>query len=142
MIGIEDLPTVNATLNSIATVLLITGYIFIRRGNMRIHKRIMITAFIVSALFLISYLIYHAEAGSRAFTGLGFIRPVYFTILISHIILAAGIVPLAIITLFRGWRAKYQKHKKIARWTLPLWLYVSVTGVIIYLMLYHFYPGA
>lgn len=142
MIGIENLPALNATLNGIATILLVTGYIFIRRGNMRIHKRIMISAFIVSALFLVSYLVYHAEAGSRPFTGTGIIRPVYFTILISHIILAAGIVPLVVITLMRGLRARYNKHKQIARWTLPIWLYVSITGVIIYFMLYHLYPGA
>lgn len=135
----EMLPAVNATLNGISAVLLTIGYILIRNGKWRIHKKVMLTAFGVSILFLISYLIYHANAGSTPFTGEGWVRPVYFAILITHIILAAAIVPLALITLFRGLRERFDKHRKIARWTLPIWLYVSVTGVIIYVMLYHLY---
>ncbi|HKJ68728.1 MAG TPA: DUF420 domain-containing protein [bacterium] len=131
------LPTINAILNGLSAVLLSLGYGFIRRGNMRVHKRFMIAAFGVSALFLISYLIYHAQVGSTAFTGQSWIRPVYFFILITHIILAAVIVPLAIITLIRALRERFALHKKIARWTLPVWLYVSVTGVLVYVMLYH-----
>lgn len=137
MITTEMLPTINAILNGLCAVLLSLGYGFIRRGNMRVHKRFMITAFGVSVLFLISYLIYHAQAGSTAFTGRGWIRPVYFFILITHIILAAAIVPLAIITLIRALRERFARHKRIARWTLPIWLYVSVTGVLVYVMLYH-----
>ncbi len=137
MITIEILPTINATLNGISAILLSLGYLFIRRGNRQVHKRLMIAAFAVSALFLASYLIYHAQAGSTSFTGQGWMRPVYFFILITHIILAAAIVPLAIITLFRALKERFALHKKIARWTLPIWLYVSVTGVLVYLMLYH-----
>jgi len=137
MIPLESLPTVNATLNGISAVLLSLGYLFIRRGQPHIHKRFMLTAFGVSVLFFISYLTYHASAGSTHFTHQGWIRPVYFTILISHILLAAAIVPLAIITLIRALRKKFHRHKKIARWTLPIWLYVSVTGVVVYVMLYH-----
>ena len=139
MIGIEDLPTLNATLNGISTVLLSIGYVLIRQGKWKAHRAVMISAFVVSTLFLISYLIYHAEAGSTPFPGEGLIRPVYFVILISHIILAAAIVPLGLITLFRALRKRIDKHRAIARWTLPIWLYVSVTGVLIYLMLYHLY---
>ncbi|MCF7805867.1 MAG: DUF420 domain-containing protein [Candidatus Marinimicrobia bacterium] len=134
--GYENLPAVNATLNGISTVLLTVGYILIRQGKWRAHKKVMLAAFGMSALFLISYLIYHANAGSTPFPGEGWIRPVYFTILISHIILAAAIVPMALITLFRALRERFDKHRRIARWTLPIWLYVSVTGVVIYVMLY------
>lgn len=140
MFSVENLPALNAALNGTAGILLAIGYYYIRQGNMSAHKKLMISAFVVSAIFLVSYLIYHAQAGSTKFLGTGFIRPVYFTILISHIILAAAIVPMAIITMYRGLKARYDKHKKIARWTLPIWLYVSVTGVIIYVMLYHLYP--
>jgi len=140
MLSIENLPAINAALNGTAGILLAIGYYFIKQGNMAAHKKAMISAFVVSSIFLVSYLVYHAHAGSTKFLGTGFIRPVYFTILISHIILAAVIVPMAIITMFRGLKARYDKHKKIARWTLPIWLYVSVTGVMIYFMLYHIYP--
>ena len=140
MLSVENLPALNAALNGTAGILLAIGYYYIRQGNMTAHKKIMISAFVVSSVFLVSYLIYHAHAGSTKFLGTGFIRPVYFTILISHIILAAAIVPMAIITMFRGLKARYDTHKKIARWTLPIWLYVSVTGVIIYFLLYHIYP--
>ncbi len=136
MIEISDLPTVNATLNTISAILLTIGYVLIRQRRIEAHKRCMLAAFAVSVLFLISYVIYHANAGSTPFTRQGWIRPVYFTILISHIILAFVIVPLAIRTLYLAWRERFDQHRRIAKITLPLWLYVSVTGVLIYLMLY------
>ena len=134
--SVTDLPTVNATLNAISTALLITGWILIKRGRRIAHRNVMLTAFATSVLFLISYLIYHAQVGSVRFTKQGPIRTVYFTILLTHTILAAAIVPLVLITLSRGLSARYDRHRRIARWTLPLWLYVSVTGVVVYLMLY------
>jgi uncharacterized membrane protein YozB (DUF420 family) len=134
--SVTDLPALNATLNAISTLLLITGYVFIRRGDRRKHKACMIAALVMSALFLTSYVIYHAQVGSVPFRGTGWIRTVYFAVLIPHVILAAAIVPPILITVSRGLSAKYEKHRRIARWTLPLWLYVSVTGVIVYLMLY------
>ena len=136
MLEISDLPTINATLNFISAILLVIGYILIRQRKIAAHKKCMLAAFAVSVLFLICYVIYHANAGSTAFTQQGWIRPVYFTILISHIILAFVIVPLALRTLYLAWREKFDKHRRIAKITLPIWLYVSVTGVIIYLMLY------
>ena len=141
MLAIEDLPTLNAMLNATSAILLTIGYGFIRKGRRMAHKRTMLSAFVVSVFFFISYLIYHSVAGDTPFQGEGWIRPVYFTILISHIILAALIVPLALITLFRALRERFDRHRKIARWTLPIWLYVSVTGVLIYLMLYHWFPS-
>jgi uncharacterized membrane protein YozB (DUF420 family) len=135
-VSLSDLPALNATLNAIAAVLLMTGYAFIRRGYVRRHRAAMISACIVSVLFLTSYVIYHANIGSRPFTGQGPIRVVYFTILLTHVVLAAAVPPLAIITLSRGLRARFDRHVAIARWTLPIWMYVSVTGVIVYLMLY------
>jgi uncharacterized membrane protein YozB (DUF420 family) len=138
-VTISDLPALNATLNAIAATLLVYGYILIRRRRLEQHRRVMLTAFGVSALFLVSYVTYHANAGSRPFPGRGPIRAVYFTILISHIVLAAAILPLALITLSRALRERFDLHVPIARWTLPLWLYVSVTGVIVYLMLYQMY---
>jgi uncharacterized membrane protein YozB (DUF420 family) len=135
-VTVTDLPALNATLNAISAVLLITGYVFIRRKNWRMHRASMISALVMSALFLTSYLIYHAQVGSVPFKGTGWIRTVYFVVLIPHIILAAGMVPPVLITVSRGLSARYDKHRKIARWTLPIWLYVSVTGVIVYLMLY------
>jgi uncharacterized membrane protein YozB (DUF420 family) len=134
--SVTDLPALNATLNAVSTALLITGYAFIRRGDRRRHKACMIAALIVSALFLTSYVIYHAQVGSVPFKRTGWIRTAYFAVLIPHVILAAAIVPPILITASRGLSAKYDKHRRIARWTLPLWLYVSVTGVIVYLMLY------
>jgi uncharacterized membrane protein YozB (DUF420 family) len=134
--AVTDLPALNACLNSISTILLGAGYYFIRRREIARHKMSMIAAFVCSCLFLTSYLTYHYHVGSVPFTGQGWIRPVYFTILITHIILAAAIVPLALITLYRAWRGQFDRHKRIARWTWPLWMYVSVTGVVIYLMLY------
>ena len=136
MITVTDLPAVNATFNAISTILLITGWIFIKRGDRRNHKRCMVAALVTSTLFLTSYVIYHAQVGSVPFRGTGVIRTVYFAVLIPHVILAAAIVPPVLITASRGLTAKYDKHRRIARWTLPLWLYVSITGVIVYLMLY------
>ncbi len=136
MLEISDLPTVNATLNSISAILLVVGYVLIRQRKIAAHKKCMLAAFTVSVLFLISYVIYHVNAGSTQFTQQGWVRPVYFTILISHIILAFVIVPLALRTLYLAWREKFDKHRRIAKITFPIWLYVSVTGVLIYLMLY------
>ena len=133
---ISWLPAVNATLNAIAAVLLVCGYVMIKRGRWEVHRRFMLSAFATSALFLVSYVTYHANTGSRPFAGQGTIRYVYFAILISHVILAALILPMALITLTHGLRERFERHVPIARWTLPIWLYVSVTGVIVYLMLY------
>ena len=133
----------NATLNASSAVLLSVGYLMIRRGRVLAHKSCMGLAFACSTVFLVSYLIYHAQVGSVAFRGQGWVRPVYFTLLISHTILAATIVPLALLTVSQALREQFDRHKRIARWTLPLWLYVSITGVIIYFLLYHLYaaPG-
>ena len=136
---ISDLPAINATLNGLAAIFLTTGYVLIRRGHRELHKRCMLAALTTSALFLVSYVIYHANAGSRPFPGQGVIRVVYFAILITHVILAAAILPLALMTAARGLTAQYDRHVRLARWTLPIWLYVSVTGVVIYLMLYRLY---
>ena len=136
---IADLPALNATLNGTCAVLLTIGYVLIRRGRVQQHRRVMIAAFVTSTLFLISYLIYHANIGSKPFPGTGAIRTVYLTILVSHILLAMLIVPMALITLSRGLRERFDRHVAIARWTLPIWLYVSVTGVLVYVMLYKLY---
>ena len=136
---ISDLPTLNASLNGLAAVFLIAGYLLIRSGRRDAHRRCMLLALATSAVFLTSYVIYHANAGSVPFRGAGAIRAVYFAVLIPHIILAAAVLPLALITTGRGLRGDYGRHVRIARWTLPIWLYVSVTGVIVYLMLYHLY---
>jgi len=136
---IADLPALNASLNALASVFLVVGYILIRSGRRNAHKRCMLLALTTSALFLTSYVIYHANAGSVPFRGVGAIRAVYFAVLIPHVILAATILPLALLTAARGLRGDYNRHVRIARWTLPLWLYVSVTGVVVYLMLYHLY---
>jgi putative membrane protein len=137
--SVTDLPALNATLNGISTVLLVVGYVLVRQRKLQLHRQFMLAAFATSVLFLISYVVYHANVGSRPFPGQGVIRAVYFSILIPHVILAAAIVPLALITLSRGLSARYDRHRAIARWTLPIWLYVSVTGVVIYLMLYRMY---
>ena len=134
---IGTLPSVNAALNATSGVLLLVGYRFIRHGRTDAHRSCMLAAFAVSSLFLASYLFYHYHAGSKPFMGQGWVRPVYFTILISHIILAAAIVPLALVTLYRGLQGRFERHRRIARWTFPIWLYVSVTGVVVYWMLYH-----
>ena len=133
---IADLPALNAILNATAAVFLSAGYMQIRRGRIEVHKRFMLAALTTSALFLISYLVYHANTGSRPFPGDGVVRLVYFTILISHTVLAVAIVPLVLITVTRALRARYDRHRRIARITLPLWAYVSVTGVVVYWMLY------
>jgi uncharacterized membrane protein YozB (DUF420 family) len=137
---VTDLPAVNATLNGISAILLVIGYVLIRRRRIEQHRRVMIAAFATSTLFLICYVIYHANVGSKPFTGQGTIRSVYFFVLITHIVLAAFVPPMALITLVRGLRARYDRHARLARWTLPIWLYVSVTGVIVYVMLYQLYP--
>ena len=136
--SVADLPALNATLNATSAVLLTIGYLRIRRGDVRRHKAMMISACVVSTLFLISYVVYHANIGSKPFPGRGPIRVVYFAILLTHVVLAATVVPLAVITLSRGLRSRFDRHVAIARWTFPIWLYVSVTGVIVYLMLYRF----
>ena len=137
--SVTDLPALNATLNGIAGLFLLAGYYFIRRRQIERHRAAMIAAFATSSLFLVSYVIYHANAGSRPFPGQGAVRIVYFAILISHIILAAAILPLALVTLARGLRRDDVRHRRIARITWPIWIYVSVTGVVIYLMLYQMY---
>ena len=131
------LPTVNATLNATAAVLLVWGYWLIRHKRIEMHRKVMTTAFVTSCLFLVCYLVYHAQVGSVRFPKTGMIRTVYLSILGTHTVLAAAVPFLAIITLRRGLAAKYDKHRRIAKWTLPIWLYVSVTGVVVYLMLYH-----
>jgi uncharacterized membrane protein YozB (DUF420 family) len=135
------LPHLNATLNATSFVLLLSGYYFIRRKRVNAHRNCQIAALTTSVLFLIFYLTYHAHHGTTRFKGQGIARPIYFTILTTHTILAALIVPLVIITVLRAKRGDFLRHKAIARWTLPMWLYVSVTGVLVYLMLYHLYPS-
>jgi uncharacterized membrane protein YozB (DUF420 family) len=144
MIGPEDLPTVNATLNATSAVLLTAGYMAIRRRKIRIHKACMLAALAVSTVFLASYLYYHfVVRGGKptAFTGEGGVRLIYFAVLGSHTILAVTTAPLAIFTASLGLRDRIDKHRRIARWTLPIWLYVSITGVVVYWMLYHLYPS-
>ena len=136
---ISDLPALNATLNGLASIFLTAGYVLIRRGRADLHKRCMLAALTTSALFLTSYVIYHFNMGSRPFPGQGAIRVVYLAILVTHVVLAAAILPLALVTATRGLKSQYVLHVRIARWTLPIWLYVSVTGVVIYLMLYQMY---
>ncbi|MEK6643432.1 MAG: DUF420 domain-containing protein [Planctomycetota bacterium] len=140
--SVRDLPHVNAILNSTATILLIVGYLLIRRKRITAHRACMGLATLVSAAFLVSYLVYHFEVGSVKFTGQGFIRTVYFAILLSHTALASVVPILVGVTLYRALRGQFEKHRRVARWTLPIWLYVSVTGVLVYLMLYQLYPSA
>ncbi|HVF91942.1 MAG TPA: DUF420 domain-containing protein [Blastocatellia bacterium] len=135
------LPTVNAVLNSTCTVLLVAGFFFIRRNNVSAHRACMVAAFTTSVLFLISYLTYHYYHGATGFQGTGWVRPLYFAILITHTFLAALIVPFVLVTLYRALKTDFARHKRVARWTLPMWLYVSVTGVVVYLMLYYIYPS-
>jgi uncharacterized membrane protein YozB (DUF420 family) len=123
-------------LNALSGVLLVIGYALMRARRIDLHRRVMIAAFITSSLFLICYLTYHAQVGSVRFTREGFVRPLYFTILITHVTLAAAVLPLAIVTLTRGLKGRYPRHRAIARWTFPIWLYVSVTGVLVYVLLY------
>jgi len=136
MIDVHDLPAVNATLNSLATVLLVTGYVLIRRRRLTAHRNVMIAALVCSTLFLTSYLVYHAQVGSVRFPGTGLPRTIYLSILLTHTILAATVPILAVITVWRATKKRFDRHKAIARWTLPIWLYVSVTGVVVYWMLY------
>ena len=131
------LPSINALLNATAAVLLVWGYTLIRRKQIDAHRKVMITAFVTSCLFLVCYVVYHAQVGSKHFPHTGALRTVYLSILGTHTVLAAAVPVLAILTLRRGLAKRYDKHRRIARWTLPIWLYVSVTGVIVYLMLYH-----
>src|SRR4051812_50143291 len=131
------LPTINAILNATSAVLLVWGYRLIRRKRIETHRKVMTAAFITSCLFLVCYLVYHAQVGSKHFEHTGAIRTVYLSILGTHTILAAAVPVLAIITLRRGLAGRYDRHRRIARWTLPIWLYVSVTGVVVYVMLYH-----
>ncbi|HEU5074500.1 MAG TPA: DUF420 domain-containing protein [Polyangiaceae bacterium] len=130
------LATVNALLNAGATLCLITGFVFVKAKNIALHRLSMLTAFGFSSVFLVTYLLHHAQAGSVTFTGVGWVRILYFAILIPHILLAAVVVPLALFTIYRGWTNRIALHKKVARITLPIWLYVSVSGVVVYLMLY------
>jgi putative membrane protein len=137
-VDVSALPAVNAALNATSAVFLVAGFVLIRRRRVRAHLAAMTSAFVVSTLFLVSYVTYHYHAGSRSFTGQGIIRPIYFVLLITHIVLAAVILPFVLTTLYRAWRGDFGRHVRIARWTLPIWLYVSVTGVLVYWMLYHF----
>ncbi len=134
---VHDLPTLNAILNATSAVLLATGYVLIRQRKREAHRKVMLTAFATSVAFLISYIVYHVQVGSVPFPKQGAIRTLYFTILLTHTALAATVPVLAIVTLRRALAARFDKHRKIAKWTLPIWLYVSVTGVVVYLMLYH-----
>lgn len=140
MIPLADFPTLDAALNALSAVLLALGYFFIRRKNILAHKTCMLSAVASSTVFLVCYLWYHAHHGVTHFTGQGAVRVFYFALLSSHTILAAVIVPLVLVTLYRAFRRRFDLHKRVARWTLPLWFYVSVTGVLVYWMLYHLYP--
>ena len=133
---IHDLPAVNASLNALSGVLLVIGFTLIHNKRIEAHRKVMIAAFATSSLFLICYVVYHAQVGSVPFTRQGFVRPLYFTILITHVTLAATVPVLAIITLTRGLKGRYPQHRRIAKWTLPIWFYVSVTGVLVYVLLY------
>jgi putative membrane protein len=135
-VTVADLPALNATLNGVAALFLVGGYAMIRRRRVSVHRAFMLAAWATSMLFLASYSVYHAFAGSRPYAGVGAARAVYFAILISHVVLAAAVVPLAVVTLARGLARRHPEHERLARWTLPIWLYVSVTGVVVYLMLY------
>lgn len=137
---VADLPALNASLNAASAVFLGIGFGFIRRGQIERHRACMVLAFLFSTAFLISYVIYHAHHGATPFAGRGWIRPTYFALLISHVVLAIAVVPLALLTLRRGWKLDVLRHRRIAVVTLPVWMYVSVTGVLVYWILYHLYP--
>jgi uncharacterized membrane protein YozB (DUF420 family) len=141
--SISQLPALNAILNSVSAILLVMGYFYIRQRNIKAHRACTISAFITSTLFLISYLTYHfsKDLGPTRFQGEGIVRPIYFFILTTHTSLAAAVVPMVLVTLSRALKERFDHHRRVARWTLPIWLYVSVTGVIVYLMLYHLYPA-
>jgi uncharacterized membrane protein YozB (DUF420 family) len=136
---LSSLPAVNACLNTAGAILLGLGYYFIRRGNRQGHQRCMVAAFVVSCLFLACYLTYHVQAPRTVFREPPWFRPIYLVILLSHTVLAAAIVPLALLALYRAWQGQFERHKRLARWTWPVWMYVSVTGVLIYLLLYHIF---
>lgn len=144
---IFTLPHVNAFLNTTSASLLVIGYVLVRRRRIEAHRRAMLAAFFVSAAFLVSYVTYHTllayylGQGPTRFTGEGIVRPLYFTVLLTHTVLAVAVVPFILVTLRRGLRRQDERHRRLARWTLPIWLYVSVTGVVVYLMLYWFYPA-
>ncbi len=141
---ISDLPATNAVFNFVSTVFISAGWYFIRRGHWRRHIACMITAVVSSTFFLAGYLVYHAHVGEKSthFTAVGLVRPIYFVMLISHILLAFTTLPLVIATLVPAFRRRWERHKRIARWTMPIWLYVSVTGVLVYFMLYQWFPPA
>ncbi|HLG19117.1 MAG TPA: DUF420 domain-containing protein [Bdellovibrionota bacterium] len=136
----RDLPALNAFLNTLTSIFLVTGFVSIRRKQITAHKVCMVSALVCSIVFLTSYLTYHYVAGATPFPGVGWIRPAYFGLLISHTILAAIVPPLAVVTAMRAFQGAFDRHRRIARWTLPIWLYVSVTGVLVYWLLYHVYP--
>ncbi|HET9332688.1 MAG TPA: DUF420 domain-containing protein [Gemmatimonadota bacterium] len=139
---VHDLPALNAALNAVAATLLLTGHRFVQRGEIARHRACMLGAFFVSTAFLVTYVAYHAQAGSVRFTEVGWPRALYFAVLATHVPLAALIVPLSLLTLWRALRGEFDRHARIARWTYPVWLYVSVTGVMVYVMLYHLWPSA
>lgn len=142
MIDYAILPTVNATLNSIAAILICCGFLAVKTGRLKLHKGLMLAAVTTSALFLVSYVTYHFGNLHTVFQGEGAVRAIYYAMLISHIFLAVAVVPLVLLTVYRALRGELERHRRIARWTLPIWLYVSVTGVVIYFMLYHWFPSA
>ncbi len=142
MISLSDLPTVNATLNGVSALLLSGGYLAIRRRRIAVHRRFMLAALATSTLFLTSYIVYHLSAPAVRFGGQGWIRPVYFAMLISHVILAAALLPLVLVTVIRALRGRFDAHRRLARWTLPIWFYVSVTGVLVYVALYHLFTDS
>ena len=133
---VHDLPAVNATLNATSGVLLLIGFLLIRAGRRQQHRAVMLAAFTASSLFLVSYVVYHVQVGSVRFTREGFVRPLYYAILVTHVTLAVTVLPLAIVTLTRGLNGRFREHRRIAKWTFPIWLYVSVTGVLVYVLLY------
>jgi uncharacterized membrane protein YozB (DUF420 family) len=139
--GVHPLATTNAVLNSLATVLLVAGWVFIRRGDWRAHRAAMVAAFTTSAVFLVSYLVYHYLEGSRKYAGPDSLRPVYYAILLTHVVLAAAVPFLALRMFFLAWRGRWEAHRRLGKVTMPIWLYVSVTGVVIYAMLYHLPPA-
>lgn len=141
MSWIYSLPGVNALLNTTSAILLFTAWIYVRRGNVAVHRRLMIAALVTSTIFLSSYLFYHYFAGSTRFTGTGWVRPVYFGILLTHTVLAMLVPPLAIISVWNGLKMRVETHRRFARWAFPIWMYVSVTGVLVYLFLYQWFPG-
>jgi len=142
LISVGDLPAANAVLNGASAVLLVCGFSAIRRKNVEVHRGFMVSALVTSTLFLASYLVYHWQVGSVRFGGTGWIRPVYFAVLVTHTVLAAGLLPLVLVTLYFAARRRFDAHRRMARWTLPVWLYVSATGVMIYLLLYQVYGPA